>query len=190
MRTAWTIAAAAVLGAVSALAVAPAVLWTMGPLPRTATGIVVREGWVWHVVERQDAAVHWVNVETEDRLVNAVPDDGALPWWAEPGPRQDLRATRTAAVTVGWPLPAIACRWSTARNDVNFPPPATNDDSGWAPKDAMRRLVEGDPAGTRMLLAPQFAIDALVLGCGWGVVLAATAHLRRRVARRGITRPG
>jgi hypothetical protein len=190
MRAAWSILGAAALGAASALAVAPIALWDMGPLPRTATGIVVRDGWVWHVVERSNSMVRWVNLETEDRLVDAQPDDGVLPWWAEPGPRNDLRATRTATVVVGWPLPAMACRWSTGRNDANFPPPATNDDSGWAPKDAVRRMVTGDPAGARSVLLPQFAVDALVLGCGWAALAALLRRGVRRLARRGVTPPG
>jgi hypothetical protein len=75
------------------------------------------------------------------------------------------------------------------RNDMNFPPPATNDESGWAPKDAVRRMVNGDPAGERLLLREGLLIDALSASVAWACVLEVGAALRRRL-RRGVTRPG
>ena len=189
MRRGPVIAASVVLGAATALAQLPLALWTMGPLPRTADFALLRGGCVWHAVERRGALVHWVNLESDERLVNAVPDDGIVPAWAEPAPRTDERLTRTATVAVGWPLPMVACRWTTARNDVNFPPPATNDDSGWAPKDALRRLWEGDPAGLRTVLLAGAAVDAAVAAAAWFGSFRLGAALRRRL-RRGVTRPG
>lgn len=189
MRRGPVIAASVLLGAATTLAQVPLALWTMGPLPRTADFVLLRGGVVWHAVERRSAWVHWVNLESDERLVNALPDDGSVPAWAEPAPRLDERLTRTATVAVGWPLPMVACRWTTVRNDVNFPPPATNDDSGWAPKDAVRRLWEGDPAGERTVVAAGAAVDGAVATAAWLGPCAVGAALRRRL-RRGVTRPG
>lgn len=189
MRRGPVIAASVVLGAATAFAQLPLALWTMGPLPRTADFPLIRGGTVWHVVERHAGAVHWVNLESGERLVNVLPDDGHVPTWAEPAPRADERLTRTAAVAVGWPLPAVTCRWTTVRNDANFPPPATNDDSGWAPKDAVRRLWEGDPTGERAIRTMGAAVDAAVASAAWFALIGAGRAVRRRV-RRGVIRPG
>ena len=189
MRRGPVIALSTALGAVTTLAQLPLALWTMGPLPRTGDFPLIRVGDVWRVVERRGALVHWVNLESDERLLNPQPDDGAVPAWAEPGARTDERLTRTAAVAVGWPLPAVACRWTTSRNDVNFPPPATNDDSGWAPKDAVRRLWEGDPTGTRSVIAGDALIDLAVAAVAWFGLIVCGAALRRRV-RGTVTPPG
>ena len=125
--------------------------------------------------------------------MNPAPDDGALPALAEPLPRTDDRLTREATLAVGWPIPALGCRWRTVRNDMNFPPPATNDESGWAPKDAVRRMVDGDPAGERLPLREGLLFDALFdalfVSIAWACVLEVGAALLRRL-RRGVTRPG
>lgn len=189
MRRGAVIALSLALGAVSTLAQLPLALWTMGPLPRSGDYPLIRGGDVWRAVERRGTLVRWVNLESDERLLNPRPDDGTVPAWAEPGARADERLTRTAAVAVGWPAPAVVCRWTTARNDVNFPPPATNDDSGWAPKDAVRRLWEGDPAGTRTILPQGAAIDAAVAGGAWFASIECAALLRRRL-RRNVTPPG
>lgn len=187
MRRGPVIALSVALGAITTLAQLPLALWTMGPLPRASDFPLIRGGDVWRVVERRGALVHWVNLESDERLLNPQPDDGAVPAWAEPHARPDERLTRTAAVAVGWPMAMVACRWTTARNDVNFPPPATNDDSGWAPKDAVRRLWEGDPTGTRAVMAAGTAIDLAVAGCAWFGLIAGGAALRRRL--RGAVTP-
>ncbi len=189
MRHGPAIVASALLGAATTLAQLPLAAWTMGPLPRTADFALIRGGCVWQVVERRGAVVHWVNLESDERLVNARPDDGKVPAWAEPAPRTDERLTRTAAVAVGWPMPMVTCRWTAVRNDVNFPPPATNDDSGWAPKDAVHRLRQGDPAGTVAVNKAGAAVDlVLATGAWYTLVVVGAAGVRR--LRCGVTPPG
>lgn len=189
MRRIVIVVTALFLGCVTVVTMPAMALWTMATVPLAREGTVIRGGTVWHVVERRGGLVHWVNLESDERLVNPAPDDGALPAWAEPLPRTDDRLTREATLAVGWPIPALGCRWRTVRNDMNFPPPATNDESGWAPKDAVRRMVDGDPAGERLPLREGLLFDALFVSIAWACVLEVGAALLRRL-RRGVTRPG
>lgn len=189
MRRIVIVVTALFLGCVTVVTMPAMALWTMATVPLAREGTVIRGGTVWHVVERRGGLVHWVNLESDERLVNPAPDDGALPAWAEPLPRTDDRLTREATLAVGWPIPALGCRWRTVRNDMNFPPPATNDESGWAPKDAVRRMVDFHPSGTRLLLHEGLLVDVSVASAAWACVLACGGMLGRRL-RRGVTRPG
>lgn len=173
---------ALLLGCASSVALVPMAGWTTGAVRPAQDLMLIRAGRVWTGLERQSMLVHWVNLETSAPLVNERADDGTIPVWAEPDPVADVRPIRSAAVAVGWPLPIVAASWRTSRLDQIFPPLASNEESGFAPKDALRRLLERDPNAHFQWLPSGWLIDTLVHAMCWFVLLEITATVLR--ARR------
>ncbi len=184
-----SIAIALLLGCVTSIAIVPIASWGMGKVPRASEVMLVRNGRVWHGIERRTVLVRWINLEQVTHLVNDRPDEGVVPDWAEPAPPPDMRLRRAAALGVGWPFPVVAAEWTADRLDEGFPPSAFNEESGYAPKDALRRLLDGDQKATRTVMVPQLALDTLVLALPWLVVVWALRGAIAR-ARGGVTPPG
>jgi hypothetical protein len=127
--------------------------------------------------------------------VNQAGDSGSVPAWAEPPAPQDARLVRHAAFAAGWPVPALACSWTTDRSDVNFPPPVEAETSGDAPKEAARRTLaalrrDQAPSGGHGALRPivgGFAVDAALLALPWFAVVSVAGAVRAR--RRALNPP-
>ena len=185
---------AALLGAITAAAIVPVAWWSMKGLPINDDYFIVRGAQVWTGLGRRDAVVRWINLESVARLVNDRASDGELPAWAEPPVPADERTVRFGAVAAGWPLPVVTAQWTAVQLTEYFPPLASNEDSGFAPRDALTRIFNGDPHATVRWHAGAFAANAVALAIGWFVVveLAWALRPRRRVtppasaaARRG-----
>jgi hypothetical protein len=189
-RAARTAVVALALGVVTEVAVVMVALVDAPRIMGASEVMLIRGTAAWHGNDRSSALLRWINMETVGPLVNQGGDSGAVPAWAEPPAPADARLVRHAALAAGWPLPAVACSWTTDRSDVNFPPPIENETSGDAPKEAARRSIaalrgERAPAGghgTTRLLAGGFAADAIALALPWFAVswLAQSAIERRR----------
>ena len=186
---------AALLGAISEVTIVVVALLDPPRMPGPSALFLIRGSVAWHGNERRSALLRWCNLESVAELVNPVPDSGEVPAWAEPGPPTKGGPVRTAALGVGWPMPALAWRWRTDRGDVNFPPPIEAETSGDSPKEAAKRVraaIAGDVApagghGEMKVLAGGLAADALVLGAPCFAVLAAIAGQR---GRGSVIRPG
>ena len=177
------VAASLALGVATAAATVPLARMTMTAVRGCADVLLVRERTVWQGSERRSAMIRWINVETVGPLVTESPRTGEVPAWAEPAPPPDARLVRAAAVAVGWPFPVVAAAWRADRGDEGFPPPSEYDTSGNSPKEAVRRLLDGDPKATRALLLPEALADSLFFAAAWyGAIAAVAGIVRRRAA--------
>lgn len=177
---------AALLGAITAAAIVPVTWWSMKGLPITDDFFVVRGPQVWTGLGRRNAVVRWINLESVARLVNERAPDGELPDWAEPPAPEDERTVRFGAVAAGWPLPVLTAHWTAIQLTEYFPPLASNEDSGFAPRDALTRVFNGDPHATVRWHVGAFAANAGALAIGWFVLIEL---VRALLPRRGVTRP-
>jgi hypothetical protein len=195
-RAARTAVVALALGVVTEVAVVMVALVDAPRIMGASEVMLIRGTAAWHGNDRSSALLRWINMETVGPLVNQGGDSGAVPAWAEPPAPADARLVRHAALAAGWPLPAVACSWTTDRLDVNFPPPIENETSGDAPKEAGRRSIaalRGDQAptgghGAMRILPGGFAAGAVAFALPWcaAVSLARIAIERRRgVTPRG-----
>jgi hypothetical protein len=180
------VAAALALGVTTAAATVPIARMTMTAVHGCADVLLVRGTAAWQGSERRSAMIRWINVETVGPLVTESTHFGEVPEWAEPAPPPDARLVRAAAVAVGWPLPVVAAAWRADRGDEGFPPPSEYDTSGNSPKEAVRRLLDGDPKATRTLLLPGALADSLFFAVAWYGVIAAVAGIARRRAARSV----
>jgi hypothetical protein len=176
----WRLLLAMLLGLATAAAIVPVTWWSMKGLPITADHFVVRGAHVWTGLERRSAVVRWINLESVARLVNDRAPEGELPAWAEPPAPADERTVRFGAVAAGWPLPVVTGTWTAIQLTEYFPPLASNEDSGFAPRDALTRIFEGDPHATVRWHLGAFAADAVALAIGWFVAIELAWALRPR----------
>lgn len=198
MRTAAAARRAAValaLGAATELGIVLAALLDVPRILDADEVMLLRGSAAWHGNTRRSATLRWINLETVGPLVNQAGDSGSVPAWAEPPAPQDARLVRHAAFAAGWPVPALACSWTTDRSDVNFPPPVEAETSGDAPKEAARRTLaalrrDQAPSGGHGALRPivgGFAVDAALLALPWFAVVSVAGAVRAR--RRALTPP-
>jgi hypothetical protein len=178
------------LGVASAVATVPLARMTMTTITESTEVFLVRGTAAWSGTERRSAMIRWINVETVGPLVNESARIGEVPDWAEPAPPVDARPVRAAALGIGWPLPLIVAEWRADRNDEGFPPSAERDTSGESPKEAVRRMLDGDPKATRTLLAPQAIVDAVLLALPWWLLLRGVSWMRAGRAARSVIPPG
>ncbi len=122
----------------------------------------------WQTSRHQGLGVWWVNItQSMSPLLGEVAEDTPPPDWARDlwGRSNEVGPIRLAALSAGFPLPAVGIAWQGRTASDFFPLPAELDISGNAIDAATRRFSEAPWSHVRVI--PR---GALVDGAPWFVL--------------------
>ncbi len=139
-------------------------------------------GW-WNARDSVTGA-HWSNLQLMDTPLGTPLYEGELAPWEEPPPPPYPQAQylRIGTLSVGWPRPVLAMRWTVTSLTRSFPVPAELDDGdtsiAYAAESALTGNRGGGPDETTLIWSG-IAIDVVL----FAAVVVGPIALARRCAK-------